>query len=66
MSTLDPPLCKRCRMVIPAEGSLPADPGLIVDRSTWFVAWLAEYCSPVCQANDALTKVALSQAWWQK
>jgi len=53
-------------MVIPAEGSLPADPGLIVDRSTWFVAWLAEYCSPVCQANDALTKVALSQAWWQK
>lgn len=35
------------------------------DATRWYCAWLAGFCSPICQRASARAKVDAKQAWWQ-
>jgi len=53
--------CSHCTLSI--ETDAPWKAFSVADQ---YMAWLAGYCTPMCQRNAALQAVANSAAWWQR
>lgn len=58
--------CLRCTRVIETSELPYSGACYAIENSNWLSAWLAGYCTPMCQRNSAIDAVHLKTAWWMK
>lgn len=56
--------CQHCTSPIVCHEAMTRRESLVYEE--WYAAWLAGFCTPMCQRNHALQQVATKQAWWMK
>lgn len=53
--------CSHCTLPIETRS-----PWKVWSTTEQWAAWLAGYCTPMCQRNSAMTAVVTKTAWWLK